>query len=309
MPRIRTPNMAALNAFEAAARHESFALAARELSLTESAISRQISQLESNLDVSLFVRTKHRVVLTNVGRLYSEQVRTSLRALELDTRSIAAHGNGQSVLELAVQPTFGLEWLIPRMPDFYVRHPGIRINIGVRMTHFSFQVELFEAAIHYGPPNWPHVSWDHLFGERMVPIAQRDLIRHNIRQPSDILKFPLLYPIGRGVSWRHWFEAAGVRELVAPPQSAGFEVHSMLVRAAEAGLGIGLVPDVFMNEAAWKRGLVRAYDLAVPREDSHYLFYPEHMRGHPPFECFRKWLLQEAKAFADHMAAQYASEN
>ena len=88
MRRIRIPSMAALTAFEAAARHESFTLAARELALTESAVSRQISLLEENLNVSLFTRVKQRVVLTRSGRLYSEQVRASLRALDGKPASI-----------------------------------------------------------------------------------------------------------------------------------------------------------------------------------------------------------------------------
>jgi DNA-binding transcriptional LysR family regulator len=301
--------MAALTAFEAAARHESFTLAARELSLTESAVSRQIKVLEKSLDVSLFDRVKHRVALTRAGRLYSEQVRASLHALERDTLSIAAYRGGQGSLELAVQPTLALEWLIPRLPAFYARHPGIRINMGVRLDTFSFRDEHFEAAIHYGQPNWPHAISDLLFGERMVPIARRDLIGDSIRKPSDVLKFPLLHPTDKQESWKQWFEAAGIPDTVAPANSGTFEVHSMLVRAAESGLGIALAPDVFVTESTWHRGVVRAYDLSIPREDSHYLVYPKHLRDSYPFESFREWLLQEARVFAKRMERQSLRES
>ena len=118
MPLARLPSMSALIAFEAAARHESFTHAARELCLTESAISRQINGLESSLQIQLFVRVKQRVMLTKAGSLYSEQVRDILRTLERNTISIAAHGSGEGSLELAVLPTFATEWLIPRLPGF-----------------------------------------------------------------------------------------------------------------------------------------------------------------------------------------------
>lgn len=299
MHRIRTPNMAALSAFEAAARHESFTLAARELSLSESAVSRQIGLLEENLNVSLFVRVKQRVMLTRSGRLYSEQVRASLRMLEKDTMAIAAHGSGKGNLELAVLPTFSLEWLIPRLPGFYAKHPTIRINMGIRTGPFSFEEEHFSVAIHHGKPIWPHAKLEFLFGERMVAIARRDLIGDTIKCAADVLNFPLLYSTTRPESWRQWFEAAGIPDDRRPEQSAGFELQSMVVRAAESGLGIALVPEFFVSDAAWRNGLVRAHELSIPAEDSYHLVYPNDLPENNSLQCFRKWILEEAKRFAE----------
>lgn len=298
MRRIRTPSMAALSAFEAAARHESFTLAARELSLTESAVSRQIGLLEESLNVSLFTRVKQRVVLTRSGRLYSEQVRDALRALERDTMSIAAHGSGKGNLELAVLPTFAVEWLIPRLPAFYARYPAIRINMGVRSHPFSFEEEHFDAAIHHGKAIWPHSSLDLLFGERMIVVARRDLIGESPLEPADLLRFPLLYSTTRPESWRQWFEAAGLADEPRAAQSAGFELQSMVVRAAESGLGVGLVPEFFVPQAAWINGLVRAHPLSLPAEDSYHLVIPNDMRDKSPVQCFRDWIIDEAKRFA-----------
>lgn len=298
MRRIRTPSMAALRAFEAAARHESFTLAARELSVTESAISRQIHLLEESLNVSLFVRVKQRVTLTRPGRLYSEQVRASLRALEQDTRAVAAHGSGRGNLELAVLPTFALEWLIPRLPDFYARHPDIRINMGVRTAPFPFENEHFDVAIHHGQAIWPHATVEFLFGERMVVIAREDLIGGPLARAEDLLRYPLLYSTTRPESWRQWFELAGVTQIPDPIHSAGFELQSMVVRAAEAGLGIGLVPEFFVPDSAWQHGVVRAHPLALPAEDSYHLVYPLATRDKYPLQCFRAWIRKQARAFA-----------
>jgi LysR family transcriptional regulator, glycine cleavage system transcriptional activator len=297
MRRSRIPPISALIAFEAAARHESFTLAARELSLTESAISRQINSLESNLNIRLFVRVKQRVELTKPGRLYSEQVRESLQKIERDTMSLAAHGTGENSLELAVLPTFAQEWLIPRMPSFYAQFPGMKINMGVRTNPFSFEDEHFEAAIHHGKPVWPRATSELLFGEQMIVIARKDLIGDEIKEARDILKFPLLFSTTRPESWRQWYEAADIPEDATPVQTVGFELHSMLVKAAEAGLGIALVPEFFVSDAAWASGLVKAHSLSIPAMHSYYLVYPNNMRHSGPLEAFRTWILDEAKRF------------
>jgi LysR family glycine cleavage system transcriptional activator len=308
MRRIRTPSMAALSAFEAAARHGSFTLAAKELSLTESAVSRQISLLEESLNVSLFVRFKQRVSLTRSGRLYSEQVRASLQALEQDTLSIAAHGSGRGNLELAVLPTFAIQWLIPRLPAFYAQYPDIRINMGVRTVPFNFENEHFDVAIHHGKAIWPYANLDFLFGERMVVIARKDLIGDEIQEAKDILKFPLLYSTTRPESWRQWFKLAGIDEIPEASHSAGFELQSMLVRAAEAGLGVGLVPEFFVPDSAWENGVVRAHPLIMSAEDSYHLVIPLGTRDNYALQCFREWIMREAEDFARDLALPSESE-
>ncbi|SDS60628.1 transcriptional regulator, LysR family [Pseudomonas oryzae] len=297
MQRTRIPPMSALIAFEAAARHESFTLAARELSLTESAVSRQVNGLEANLNIRLFVRVKQRVVLTKPGRLYSEQVRAALRKIEQDTLSIAAHGAGEGSLELAVLPTFATEWLIPRLPSFYAKHPGMKVNMGVRTNPFSFEEEHFEAAIHHGKPVWPRATSDFLFGEKMIVIARRELVGNSINEPVDVLKFPLLYCTTRPESWGQWFDAAKIKEDAVPLQSVGFELHSMVIRAAEAGLGVALVPEFFISDSVWASGVVRAHELSIPAVYPYYLVYPSNLRHSGPLDAFREWLLDEAKLF------------
>ena len=297
MRQARLPSMSSLIAFEAAARHESFTHAAHELSLTESAISRQINGLEANLNIQLFVRVKQRVMLTKAGRLYSEQIRETLSRLERDTVAITAHGTGEGSLELAVLPTFAMEWLIPRLPSFYKQYPNMKVNMGVRTNPFSFEDEHFEAAIHHGKPIWPRATSDFLFREEMILVARKDLIGQSIKKPADVLKFPLLYSTTRPESWKQWFAAADMAPNATPVQIVGFELHSMLVRAAQSGLGIALVPGFLVPDHAWKDGLVRAHSISIPADDSYYLVYPNNMRHSAPLEAFREWILKEALSF------------
>ncbi|PTQ91641.1 LysR family transcriptional regulator [Paraburkholderia sp. GV068] len=296
MRKFKIPNMSALLAFEAAARHESFTHAAKELFLTESAISRQIATLESNLGVRLFVRSKQRVMLTRAGRLYGTQVRRALENLDRDTLSIIAHGSGGGYLELAVLPTFASQWLIPRMKDFNDRNPDVRINMGIRTDLFSFEESHFEAAIHYGKPTWPGTSSDYLFGEEVVPVCAPSLLAKRVRKPHELLNYPLLHSTTRPDAWSRWFANLGVEDN-ATMQGVRYELHSMLISAAAAGLGIALVPKFFVDEQLTQLGLVIPFAATAVEESAYYLVYPTELSHGKPLELFRTWLLEEAAAY------------
>ncbi|WP_025602665.1 LysR substrate-binding domain-containing protein [Burkholderia sp. WSM2230] len=296
MRKFKIPNMSALLAFEAAARHESFTHAAKELFLTESAISRQIATLEANLGVRLFVRSKQRVMLTRAGRLYGTQVRRALENLDRDTLSIIAHGSGGGYLELAVLPTFASQWLIPRMKDFNDRNADVRINMGIRTDLFSFEETHFEAAIHYGKPTWPGTSSDYLFGEEVVPVCSPSLLAKPIRKPHELLKYPLLHSTTRPDAWSRWFSNVGVEDN-ATMQGVRYELHSMLISAAAAGLGIALVPRFFVDEQLAQLGLVIPFAATTVEESAYYLVYPTELSHGKPLELFRTWLLEEAAAY------------
>ena len=301
MRKFKIPNMGALLAFEAAARHESFTHAAKELFLTESAVSRQIATLEANLGVHLFVRAKQRVVLTRAGRIYGTQIRRSLEHLDRDTLSIIAHGGGGGYLELAVLPTFASQWLIPRLKNFYDRTPDVRVNMGVRTDTFSFEESHFEAAIHYGKPTWPGTSWDYLFGEEVVPVCAPSLLDKPIAKAHELLAYPLLHSTTRPDGWAHWFSSLGVEDS-STMQGVRYELHSMLISAAAAGLGIALVPKFFVANQLKQFGLVIPFDTATTVDSAYYLVYPTELSHGKPLALFRTWLLEQASAYSAETA-------
>lgn len=298
MRKFKIPNVGALMAFEAAARHESFTHAAKELFLTESAVSRQIATLESNLGVRLFVRARQRVMLTRAGRLYSTQVRRSLETLDRDTLSIIAHGGGGGYLELAVLPTFASQWLIPRLKDFNDRHPDVRVNMGVRTDLFSFEESHFEAALHYGKPTWPGTSADYLFGEEVVPVCSPALLAKPVKKVHELLAYPLLHSTTRPHAWTQWFAALGVDDHLTM-QGVRYELHTMLVAAAAAGLGIALVPKFFVEGRLQQLGIVIPFETPRPiaSDAAYYLVYPTALSHGKPLELFRAWLLEQAGAW------------
>ncbi|WP_157221137.1 LysR family transcriptional regulator [Flavisphingomonas formosensis] len=296
LPRRFLPPTPLLSAFEAAARHQSFTAAARELALTQSAVSRQIRALEEILGSELFHRERQTVRLTTAGAAYAREIRDALTRIAGATLSFRANPSGGS-LHLAILPTFGTRWLAPRLPDFLAAHPGITINLTTRLVPFDFGFDSVDAAIHFGLPEWPGAELELLMGETVVPAcspALRD--RHRFAAPADLLSAPLLHLVSRPDAWERWFATNDI--------DPG-EVHGMLLdqfalaaQAASAGLGVALLPE-FLIDAELARGeLVRAIHMPMQSAESYYLAWPQTHDRHPPLELFRAWIVQEARRFS-----------
>ena len=162
-PRRFLPSLSLLQAFEAAARLQSITGAAQELSLTQSAVSRQIRALEEQLGTCLFHREKQTIRLTLGGASYAREVREALQKISQASMNLRANPHG-GTLSLAILPTFGTRWLAPRLPGFLAENPGITINLVTRLTQFDFRNEAVDAAIHFGRTDWPGADCVHLMG-------------------------------------------------------------------------------------------------------------------------------------------------
>jgi LysR family transcriptional regulator, glycine cleavage system transcriptional activator len=196
--RRRIPSLSALMAFSAAAKHLSVTLAASELGLTESAVSRQIAQLETQLGVKLFYRIKKRITLTRAGAAYGTSVAQTIERIERDALEIMGYEAEGTVLDVAALPTVGAQWLIPRLPDFYARHPGVVVNVSARNTRFFFSETALDGALYFGQPDWPGTQADHLFDEILLPVGSPTLIGKRARlQPSEIAELRLLHLVTR----------------------------------------------------------------------------------------------------------------
>jgi LysR family glycine cleavage system transcriptional activator len=299
MMRRRIPNTAALVAFEAAARHESLSVASEELCLTESAVSRQITALEEYLGLKLFNRIKNRLSLSTAGRLYWERVSACLDQLEKHTLSLMAHQGLGGVLELAVIPTFTLKWLIPRLRNFYTMHPEILINMREKPEPFLFRNSNFDAAVHFDHPAWAGVIKLDLFGEELIPvISPRHFDVTALRDPADLREVPLLQNASsvRADAWKRWFSLVGYKEAIAlrGPQ---YELYSMLIEAARAGLGAALVPRFYVSDDLASGALVSPFPVALKAEKRFCVVYPDYKQDYRPLEIFLDWVAEEARSF------------
>lgn len=165
--------MADLLAFEATSRHTSISRAAEELHLTQSAVSRQIRQLEGQLGLALFHRVRQRVVLTDAGRIYAAEVRVILQQLSGATQKPWPGRTVVACSTLAVLPTLGTRWLIPRLVDFAARYPDVTVNIASRHEPFDFGQVPLDAAIHFGAPHWAGAVCEYLMHEQGAAVQPR----------------------------------------------------------------------------------------------------------------------------------------
>ncbi|KKN64970.1 hypothetical protein LCGC14_0486000, partial [marine sediment metagenome] len=236
-PRRFLPSVNALLAFEAVARLGSATQAARELSLTQSAISRQLKTLEDQLGVALLGRQGRQLVLTEAGKSYVVQVRDILNRLA--QASISARTNPTAgALNLAILPGFGMHWLAPRLRDFAQTHPEVTVNLSTRLHPFSFQNSPFDAAIHFGKEDWPGVGYLHLMPETVVPVCSPELLDAPLENAAEILTHPLLHLDTRPRGWSRWLSALGVTQ--DPPAGMVFDQFSTMAQAAVHGLGVAL---------------------------------------------------------------------
>jgi len=290
------PPVGQLMAFESAARQGSVSRAAAELHLTQSAISRQIKQLEGQIGTALFYRVRQRVVLTEAGRVYAAELRAGLESLASATQRAMTLGGIGDVLNLAALPMFATRWLIPRMKRFAALHPGVTVNFASRTEPFDFAREPFDAAIHFGAAFWPGASCDYLLGESVVPVCSPEFKRrHRIRHKEDLAGLCLLQQSSRPTQWAEWFEQVKV---AAPHAMRGprYEQFSMLAQAAASGHGLALVPRFLVEEEIAAERLVVLFREALITQHAYYLVIPEAGGGNRLVQAFREWLVGEACA-------------
>ena len=285
------PSLSLLTAFEAAARTGSITAAARELDLTQSAVSRQIKALESQLGVELFLRERQTIRLTVAGDSYAREIREALRRISSASLNLRANPHG-GTLNLAILPTFGARWLAPRLGQFLASNPGITINLVTRLSPFDFRLDSIDAAVHFGDAVWPGAELTLLMREETIPACSPDFKQaRGIEAPSDLLRVPLLHLTTRPDAWERWFTETGV----------AFEsVHGMLFdqfatasQAAIGGLGVALLPTFLIQEELKRGELVPAVDRPMQSAQRYYLAFPRERAAYPPLVAFREWIVRE----------------
>jgi LysR family glycine cleavage system transcriptional activator len=295
--RRELPPLPALASFLAAVETSSFSRAAQRMALTQSAISRQIALLEDWLGVPLFERRGRRVMPTPAALAYAEAVGPAVEKLRSATRRLLTPAADRA-LTIATLPSFGMRWLAPRLPGLTARHPELLVNFAARSYPFDFAEERFDAAIHFGLPDWPGADHALLFHEDVVAVCSPDwLARHPVATPADLLRHSLLSLEARPDAWTRWFAAAGMDDM-ATPEGPVYEHFLMLAHAAAAGMGLALIPSFLIRPELASGALVTPLDITLVASEAYYLVWPRRSSHSPLFDRFRHWLLDEAKAVA-----------
>ncbi|UZD90594.1 LysR family transcriptional regulator [Cognatishimia activa] len=285
------PPLGWLTAFEAVARTGSVTDAARQLDLTQGAVSRQVQKLEDFLAYELFVREKRRLKLTPVGAAYAEAIQEGLTRIANATVDLRSNPHG-GVLNLAILPAFGSNWLAPRLSTYLVSSPGVTVNLSTRLNPFDFGQERFHAAIHFGRDNWQGAASLKLMDEELVPVAAPNLFLSETIEAADLKSVPLLNLESRPNAWRRWFDQ---NELEAV-QSSGmvFDQFATMLQAVIGGLGVALMPKFLIADSADK--LLILDHLPTVSSGAYFLVWPESKANYPPLASFRAWLESEIAA-------------
>lgn len=287
------PSIASLRALEALDRLGSATAVADELNQTQSAVSRQLQALEAHLGTQLILRERKRMILTPAAQDYVNEVRAALQQIAQASLNLRVNPEGGN-LNLAILPTFGMRWLVPRLSEFSKLHPEVTVNMSTRLLNVNFAAEPFDAAVQYGEGDWAGSDHLKLMSEQVLPVCAPDLIAHQtIAHPRDLMDYPLLQIQTRPQAWAQWFATFGVS--ADKVSGTMFDQFSTIMQAAIHGLGIALVPD-YLAQSELKSGrLVPAYGSATRSLGSYYLVWPKDKARKQALTLFRDWLATQAE--------------
>lgn len=289
------PSTTALRTFVAAARHLTFTGAADELFLTQSAVSKQIRTLEESLGVTLFVRVNRGLVLTQLGRVYLDEVGPLLTQLAVASGKLSTLSMAPSSVTLRILAILGDRWLLPRFSSFAQSHPDVDVQFTSLLSRDRAQETEPDGAFMFGEGAWPGCISDYLFGRRMVLVASPSLLeRAPLYSLDEITRFPLFKHFEVPYSWD---EFCGEHGLALPQQThfIRYEFYSTMLKAAVAGMGMALIPTVYAQEELQRGELVNPLQLGFTSKYGYYFVLPERRQNDPALAVFRSWLLQEAQ--------------
>ncbi|WP_104509932.1 LysR substrate-binding domain-containing protein [Acinetobacter indicus] len=305
--RRNIPSLQALLCFESAAKHCSYTHASQELFITQSAVSRQIQQLEEFLGLSLFIRTRHGVELTPAGQHYYKSIKPYLLGLEQSTLDVMSHKGLGGTLKLGVVPTFATRWLVPKLHRFNQRYPEITIHLETSTKPFLFNENIFDAAIYAGTQqqidHWPGIHTHFLMKEDVVPVCSPQLIaqhfpaaqkshRYGYNLAAEQLQqLPLLQQTTRPTIWQEWFQTQQI-EHAHPYDGQRHELFSMLAVAASHGMGMALIPQMLIQQELTSGELVLASDQQLSGRRSYYLVHSS-QENSVLIQKFVEWMQQE----------------
>lgn len=304
------PPLISLRAFEAAARHMSFTVAADELCITQSAISRHIKNLEDHYRLKLFVRLTRDVALTEEGVLLFDAVANSFDQIEAASHAIGKTKPARG-LTLNILPTLASTWLMPRLVRFTQMHQHIEVRLVTSIEPVAFERDRVDIAIRVGKlpteraqtgapridlvmtNDWKGLAADMLFPDVLVPVCRADLLKDAaVLAPAALRQLPLIHTDSRAHAWEDWFGALGV-----PYQAAARVLHFghffMSVRAAIDGKGVALVPKVLVDEEIEAGRLVVPVAERVSSEGAYYMLFQKERAKDRAIAAFRAWLLSE----------------
>jgi LysR family glycine cleavage system transcriptional activator len=283
------PPTPALRAFSRAAHTLSFKRAAAELHLSASALSRQIGGLEALLGVRLFRRLNPGLELTEEGVRYLAVVDPVLEQLVAAQEALAPRGRP---LRISALESFSETWLVPNLPDFERKHPGIELAIEATLRYADFARDPVDVAIRFGRGPWEGLHSEALVELETFPVASPGLVAGDppLRVPSDLGSHTLIHVAQTPDAWAAWLRGAGL-PLLEPRRHVTYDHAALALSAAESGQGVAISTPILCGRRLHEGKLVRPFRESVRSSDTyHFVCRPTDLAD-PRIAVFRKWLL------------------
>ncbi|WLH38408.1 transcriptional regulator GcvA [Pseudomonas sp. FP2196] len=291
----RLPSLNGLRAFESAARHMSFTLAAQELNVTQTAISHQIRRLEDELGVPLFLRLKDGLALTADGHAYLPGIRSAFHELRYSTEQLLA-SRSHSVLTISTLVSVASKWLLPRLPSFQQAFPEIEVRVSASTDLVDFRKGGIDAAIRYGRGDWKGLRADFLMSDEIFPVCSPALLAGTkaLKTPADLANHTMLQVSGMtGGDWSTWCGATGQSAQIAQGPRLTFDLAMMAVQAAVDGQGVCIGRSTYVDDDLRAGRLVAPFALRLKDDLGFYLVTPHETAGAKKIVALRTWLLAQ----------------
>jgi len=292
------PSLDLLQGFEAAARHLSFTKAGEELFLTQSAVSRQIKELEEQLGVALFHRRHRALALTDAGQQFYAAAAQVLTTMRTATSRLKAE-SGRRPLSVTTTHSFAALWLIPRLASFTRSHPGVDVRITADTRVQDLDRDGLDVAIRHGPASLAGPHAVRLFGERVFPVCSPKLLKKNpLREPADLKNHCLLQYDDPDVRhpwlhWKTWLEVAGIPDL-RPVGTLSFSGFEQIIPAAVAGHGVALGRSPLVKDLLATKELVAPFKTSADPARAYFAITSKTAAARPEVTGFVEWLKEEA---------------
>ncbi|MHB2060795.1 transcriptional regulator GcvA [Pseudomonas monsensis] len=291
----RLPSLNGLRAFECAARYMSFTKAAAELHVTQTAISHQIRRLEDELGVTLFLRLKEGLALTEEGQAYLPGIRAAFHELRHATQALLA-SRQNTVLTINTLVSVASKWLLPRLPSFQQANPDVDVRISASTDLVDFRQGGIDAAIRYGRGDWKGLRADFLMSDEIFPVCSPALLSTSkgLNTPADLLDHTLLQVSGMTAGdWNRWLSAAGESVTLAEGPRLTFDLAMMAVQAAVDGQGVCIGRSTYVADDLRAGRLVAPFALRLKDELGFYLVTPHETADSKKIVALRTWLMAQ----------------
>ena len=286
----RLPPLNSLKSFEAAGRLLSFTRAAHELNVTQAAVSHQIKLIEGYLDLTLFVRTPRKLVLTEQGRALLPDI---IEAFDKLSNAIGAVRQEPSskMISVRLAPSFAAKWLSPRLKYFWLQHPEIDLCLYHANPAVEFDREEIDIAVTYGKGDWPGVVADPILSLDFYPVCTPAFMT-NDRPLSNIdnLRYYSLLHDANYECWSDWLKLAKIEGINANKGTI-IDDTNVLIQAAVDGQGVALGSTTFVQDLLDSGKLVKPFDITLVNEFAYYVVCPEAHLKNSSVQAFKNWLL------------------